>query len=243
MRSDGREQDQLRTLRCQTDINIYAEGSCIFETGRTRVHCTATISRDLPRWRRDSGAGWVNAEYRMLPRSTSTRSLREGRFDTKGRTAEIQRLIGRALRSVVDMRALGPRQVHIDCDVLQADGGTRTASVNGGFVAMVLGLQSMVEAGDLKALPLRDYVAAVSVGIVDSVAMLDLAYDEDSRADVDMNVVMTGKGQIVELQGTAEGAPFSLDQLKAQVDMARKGIKEILAFLENTTGPLDLKRR
>jgi len=227
MRTDRRELDQLRTIDCQLDVNVHAEGSCIFSMGNTRIHCTASVIKDVPRWRRDSGMGWVTAEYRMLPRATQTRSYREGRSDMKGRTAEIQRLIARSLRSVVDMRALGRRQVMVDCDVLQADGGTRTASICASYIALVRAFQTLVDAGQLNALPLNGGVAAVSVGLVDGAPMLDLAYDEDSRADVDLNVVMTHAGGFVEVQGTAEGQTFSREQLDALVDMAAGGITEI----------------
>jgi ribonuclease PH len=229
MRSDRRTLDQLRPLDCALDVNVHAEGSCRLSMGHTTIHCTASVSTDLPRWRRDSGMGWVTAEYRMLPRATSSRSQREGRSDMKGRTAEIQRLIARSLRSVVDMRALGRRQVVVDCDVLQADGGTRTASINAAYIALVRALQALVDAGQLPALPLTDGVAAVSVGMVDGEPMLDLAYDEDARADVDFNVVMTHSGGFVEVQGTAEGRPFTREQLDALVDLAAGGITEIAA--------------
>jgi ribonuclease PH len=227
MRSDLRSLDQLRPVDCQLDVNLHAEGSCIYTMGNTRVHCTASVSTDIPRWLRDSGKGWVTAEYRMLPRATNTRIQREGRSDMKGRTAEIQRLIARSLRAVVDLRALGHRQIVVDCDVLQADGGTRTASINGAYIALVRALQALVDAGQLAALPLHDGVAAVSVGLVDGAPMLDLAYDEDARADVDFNVVMTHAGGFVEVQGTAEGEPFSRAQLDALVDLAAGGIAEI----------------
>ena len=227
MRTDRRQLDQLRPVICELDVNLHAEGSCIIGMGNTRVHCTASVTTDLPRWRRDSGMGWVTAEYRMLPRATHTRSLREGRSDMKGRTAEIQRLIARSLRSVVDMRALGRRQIVVDCDVLQADGGTRTASINGAYVALVRALQALVDAGQLEELPLTGGVAAISVGLVDGQPMLDLAYDEDARADVDLNVVMTHDGGFVEVQGTAEGRPFARRQLDALVDLAATGIVEV----------------
>jgi ribonuclease PH len=227
MRTDARALEQLRPIDCQLDINLHAEGSCLFAMGNTRVYCTASVTPDVPRWRRDSGMGWVTAEYRMLPRATQTRSFREGRSDMKGRTAEIQRLIARSLRSVVDMRALGRRQIMVDCDVLQADGGTRCASINGAWIALARALQALVDAGQLDALPLTGGVAAVSVGLVDGAPMLDLAYDEDARADVDMNVVMTHAGGFVEVQGTAEGQTFGRPQLDALVDLAAAGIDEI----------------
>jgi ribonuclease PH len=231
MRRDGRQLNEPRTLGCKTRINRYAEGSCIFEMGFTRVHCTASVSEDLPRWRKESGSGWVTAEYRMLPRATDTRTNREG-DKLKGRTAEIQRLIGRALRAAVDLEALGPRLVTIDCDVLQADGGTRTASVNGGFVAMCLAFQDLVASGKLPTMPIRHHVAAMSVGIVDGLAMADLAYEEDFAADVDLNLVMTKDGAWVEIQGTAEGEPFSSDQLQAMLEAGTASLPTVIAAQE-----------
>jgi ribonuclease PH len=210
-------------------VNLHAEGSCRFALGLTVVHCTASLDPDLPRWRRDSGQGWVTAEYRMLPRATSTRTPREGRFDVKGRTAEIQRLVGRALRAVTDLKALGARQFIVDCDVLQADGGTRIASVNGGFLALVQAFASLVDAGALPRIPLRAGVAAVSVGLVDGVPLLDLAYDEDARAQVDLNVVSTSDGRIVEVQGTAEGEPFGRADLDGLLDLALPALGRIHA--------------
>ncbi len=236
MRMDRRADDELRSMTCQLDVNVYAEGSCVFAVGNTKVHCTASVSIDLPRWRRDSGKGWVTAEYRMLPRATQTRNQREGRADIKGRTAEIQRLVARSLRAVVDMRALGHRQVVVDCDVLQADGGTRCASINGAYIALVRALQALVDAGQLERLPLLGGVAAVSVGLVDGRPMLDLAYDEDARADVDLNVVMTHGGGIVEVQGTAEGEPFAREQLDALVDLATAGIHDIATAQQGFLG-------
>jgi ribonuclease PH len=227
MRSDRRAPDQLREIRCEIGVNLHAEGSCLFSMGNTRVYCTATVTNEVPRWRRDSGLGWVTGEYRMLPRATSTRSLREGKTDLKGRTAEIERLVGRSLRAVVDLKALGTRQVVLDCDVLQADGGTRTASINGAFIALSLALDSLVKAGQFPRSPLTDGVAAVSVGLVDGQPVLDLAYDEDARADVDMNVVMTHSGGLVEVQGTAEGHPFARAQLDRLLDLAGGGIATI----------------
>lgn len=230
MRTDGRSPSELRPLHCTTGINAFAEGSCIFEMGLTRVHCTATLSPDLPRWRRDSGLGWLHAEYRMLPRATSQRMFREGRNGVRGRTAEIQRMIGRALRSVVDMEVLGHRQLTLDCDVFQADGGTRTAAVNGAYVALHQALRGLYRAEQLREWPLHDSVAAVSVGLVDDAPLLDLAYEEDSRARVDLNVVMTGGGRFVELQGAAEGRPFERERLDELLEMAQGGIREITAY-------------
>ena len=228
MRSDGRRPDQLRPIHFELGVNLHAEGSCIVSTGNTKVYCTATVSGDLPRWRKESGLGWVTAEYRMLPRATSSRTRREG-DRIKGRTAEIQRLIGRSLRAVVDERALGPRIISIDCDVLQADGGTRTASINGAWVALALACKRLQYEGELVRSPLKGQVAAISVGIVDGVPLLDLPYTEDAAAEVDMNVVMTGDDRLIEVQGTAEGEPFSFEQLNALTDLARGGIRQIVA--------------
>ncbi len=238
MRRDGREAEEPRALNCETSVNRYAEGSCIFEMGNTRVHCTASVSEDVPRWRRDSGMGWVTAEYRMLPRSTDTRTRREGSQGIKGRTAEIQRLVGRALRAGVDMKALGPRVVTIDCDVLQADGGTRTASVNGGFVAMAQAFQRLVEKGKLNSMPLLHSIAAVSVGLVDGKAIADLCYEEDVSAQVDMNLVLTGDGQIVEVQGTAEHGTFSPEQLHQLVEVGHRSIREVTRLQRQALGGL-----
>lgn len=228
MRSDGRRPDQLRPLHFELDVNLHAEGSCIVSSGKTRVYCTASVSGDLPRWRKASGLGWVTAEYRMLPRATDTRGRREG-DRLSGRTAEIQRLIGRSLRAVIDERALGPRVVSIDCDVLQADGGTRTASINGAYVALALAIKRLQHEGELARSPLKGPVAAVSVGVVDGVPLLDLPYVEDAAAEVDMNVVMTGDERLIEVQGTAEGEPFSFEQLHSLLDLARVGVKQIVA--------------
>jgi len=229
IRSDRRAPADLRALEAHLGVNLHAEGSCRFHLGNTEVHCTASLDPDLPRWRRDSGLGWVTAEYRMLPRATSTRTPREGRFDLKGRTAEIQRFVGRALRAVTDLRVLGPRQIIVDCDVLQADGGTRIASVNGGFLALVQALASLVDGGVLPRMPVRAGVAAVSVGLVDGAPLLDLAYDEDARARVDLNVVATSDGRIVEVQGTAEGEPFERADLDVLLDLALPALRRILA--------------
>src|SRR3954465_9087304 len=192
-RSDNRSADQMRPVKITPDFIRTSEGSCLIEVGNTRVICTASIEESVPHWMRNSGKGWITSEYGMLPRSTLTRSPRESaRGKVGGRTHEIQRLIGRSMRAVVDLHKLGERTLWIDCDVIQADGGTRTASITGGFVAMTLALQKLVSAGTLKALPLRDLVGAISVGIVDNEVLLDLAYEEDSRAEVDMNFVLTG---------------------------------------------------
>ena len=229
-RSDNRALDQMRPVSITPNYISTAEGSCLIEIGNTRVICTATIEDTVPQFLRSSGKGWVTAEYGMLPRATLTRSPREvtkGRAG--GRTHEIQRLIGRSLRAVTDMQRMGERSVLIDCDVIQADGGTRTASITGAFVAMGLAVVAMVETGSLKESPILDYVAATSVGIVDREVMLDLCYEEDSRADVDMNLVITGGGKIVEVQATAEHHPFNDAQLATMMRLARKGIEELVA--------------
>src|SRR5689334_8765461 len=212
MRTDNRTLDQLRPTRIQPQFLIYPEGSVLVEAGRTRVICTASVEDRVPPFLRNTGKGWVTAEYGMLPRATSTRTQREASAGkVGGRTQEIQRLIGRALRSVTTLPALGERTIWLDCDVIQADGGTRTASITGAFVALALACEKMRERDMLRAIPIADYVAATSVGIVDGEALLDLAYDDDSRAEVDMNIVKTGAGKFIEVQGTAEGPPFSRD--------------------------------
>ncbi len=227
-RSENRRPDQLRTLTIETGVAPYAEGSCIISAGNTRVLCTASVVEGVPRWRESSGAGWVTAEYAMLPRATHTRTGRE-RNGPKGRTQEIQRLIGRSLRSVTDMKAMGPVTVTVDCDVLQADGGTRTASITGACVALALAGDWMIQEGLCVQSPLRERVAAVSVGIVDGTPSLDLDYPEDFAAQVDMNVVGTQSGGLVEVQGTAEGDPFRREELDALMDLALSGIEGLLA--------------
>jgi ribonuclease PH len=229
-RPDGRAADSLRQTRFTMGYVATAEGSVLIETGNTRVLCNATVETGVPGWMRNSGRGWVTAEYGMLPRATLTRTPRESeRGKVGGRTHEIQRLIGRSLRAVVDMKALGERTIILDCDVLQADGGTRTAAVTGASVALAIALGSLVAAGTLKASPLRQMLAATSVGIVDGNILLDLAYEEDSRADVDMNVVMLADGGLVETQATAERVSYTRAQLTAMLDLAEKGIRELLA--------------
>jgi ribonuclease PH len=228
MRHDGRAPDELRPLQIVPGFIEPADGSALISVGQTRVVCTASIESSVPRWRAGSGQGWVTAEYGMLPASTGQRKQRDatrGRLD--GRTVEIQRLIGRALRGVVDLAALGERTVWIDCDVLQADGGTRCAAISGAFVALELALAPLVARGDLAALPFDGSVAAVSCGIVDDVCVLDLDYAEDSTADVDMNVVMASGGRLVEVQGTAEGRPFDRAALDALLELASTGIARI----------------
>jgi ribonuclease PH len=228
MRIDGRAADQLRQTKITTDFLVTAEGSVLIETGNTRVLCAATVEDSVPGFLRNTGKGWVTAEYSMLPRATSTRTPREltkGR--ASGRTHEIQRLIGRALRSVVDLKALGERSIILDCDVIQADGGTRTAAITGAYVALAIALNTLVEYKALAKNPLIDSVAATSVGLVGGVAMLDLAYAEDSRADVDMNVVMTGSDKFVEVQATAEQIAFDDAQMADLIALARIGLSHL----------------
>lgn len=233
-RHDGRASDELRPVKMQPGFMPNAEGSCLVEMGDTKVICTATIDEGVPRWMQGSGKGWVTAEYGMLPRSSSQRIPREvNKGRPSGRTQEIQRLIGRSLRAVTDMDKLGERTIWIDCDVLQADGGTRTASITGSFVALSLAMTNVVGSDDL---PLLDSVAAISVGIVDGVPCLDLNYIEDSGAQVDMNIVMTGAGKIVEVQGTAEHGAFSRDELDLLLDLGTKGIKELTVLQEQALG-------
>ena len=216
-----------------------AEGSVLIEAGRTRVICTASVEDRVPPFLRNSGKGWVTAEYGMLPRATNTRTQREASAGkVGGRTQEIQRLIGRSLRSVMNLPALGERTVWIDCDVIQADGGTRTASITGAFVALALALETMKKRGQLSAIPLSDYVAAISVGIVDGEALLDLAYEDDSRAEVDMNIVKTGSGRFIEVQGTAEGPPFERTALNTLLDLADIGIRQLIEKQKAIVGHL-----
>jgi ribonuclease PH len=228
MRSDGRQPNQLRPTKITPDYLATAEGSVLIEAGNTRVLCAASVEDTVPAFLRGTGKGWVTAEYAMLPRATLTRTPREitkGR--PSGRTHEIQRLIGRSLRSVVDLAVLGERSIIVDCDVLQADGGTRTAAITGAYVALAIALGTLVKFKVIPRSPIIDSVAATSVGIVGGVAMLDLAYGEDSHADVDMNVVLTGAGKFVELQATAEHTPFDEEELDSLVDLARAGIREL----------------
>ena len=237
MRTDNRQPDQLRLTKLTPNFLIHPEGSVLVEAGRTRVICTASVEDRVPPFLRNSGKGWITAEYGMLPRATSTRTTREAsQGKVGGRTQEIQRLIGRALRSVARLEELGERTIWIDCDVIQADGGTRTAAITGGFVALALALRHAKEQGLLKRVPLQDHVAATSVGIVAGVPMLDLAYDEDSKADVDMNIVQTGNGRFIEVQGTAEAAPFGRDALLQLLDLAEKGIKHLVSLQREILG-------
>ena len=231
-RDDKREFDQLRTTRITPGVSPYAEGSALIEVGGTKVICTATVEERVPPFLRNKGTGWVTAEYAMLPRATHTRTNRETTRPS-GRTQEIQRLIGRSLRAVVDLKMLGERQIFIDCDVLQADGGTRTASITGAYVALSLACKRLLSKGTLKTSPLLSEVAAISVGIVQNTAILDLCYTEDSNAEVDMNVVCTSAGKFIELQGTAERAPFDREQMNRMLELAEKGISELFAIQRN----------
>jgi ribonuclease PH len=236
-RSGERRPDELRPVRIQRGFTRHPEGSVLVEFGDTRVLCTASVEERVPPFLKDSGRGWVTAEYGMLPRSTNTRTEREAaRGKQSGRTQEIQRLIGRALRAVTDLAALGPRTIQIDCDVLQADGGTRTAAITGGFVALHDALSWLVSNGALHSLPIKDFVAAVSVGIHEGTPVLDLDYAEDFACGCDMNVVMTGNGNFVEVQGTAEGAPFSRLELDALLGLAERGVAELVSHQRRALG-------
>ena len=229
MRTDERSAQQLRPTTITPNFLMHAEGSVLIETGSTRVICAASVEDRVPQFLRNTGKGWVTAEYGMLPRATSTRTQREASAGkVGGRTQEIQRLIGRSLRSVTNLNALGERTIWIDCDVIQADGGTRTASITGAFVALALALEKMRERDMIRAIPLSDYVAATSVGVVDGEPLLDLAYDDDSRADVDMNIVKTGDGRFIEVQGTAEAMPFGREALNALLELADRGIRQLV---------------
>ncbi|MBI4519834.1 MAG: ribonuclease PH [Gemmatimonadetes bacterium] len=232
-RPDGRKPGDLRPLAIEIDAAEFAEGSCLITAGRTRVLCTATLQLGVPAWRTASGAGWVTAEYAMLPRATLERTPRE-RGALGGRTQEIQRLVGRSLRAVTDLEKLGARTVIVDCDVLQADGGTRTAAITGGAVALASACARLVSRGELPANPVRELVAAISAGIVDHECRLDLDYREDAAASVDMNVVATASGRLVEVQGTAEGDPFHREQLDELIDLALAGIRRLVAAQQQT---------
>jgi len=236
-RPSGRHPEELRQVSLELDVNRYAEGSCLVRFGHTAVLCTASVEESLPPWLRNSGRGWVTAEYGMLPRATHTRGDREAaKGKQSGRTQEIQRLIGRSLRAVTDLAALGERQVKIDCDVLQADGGTRTAAITGSYVALHLAFQHMRELGALKTMPLTDQVAAVSCGLVKGVACLDLDYDEDSGAEADANFVITGRGRLVEVQATAERGTFERAQLDRLMDLAAQGVGALAARQREALG-------
>ena len=238
-RIDGRAAAELRPTRITPGFLMHAEGSVLIEVGKTRVVCSASVEDRVPPFLRNTGRGWVTAEYGMLPRATSTRTQREASAGkVGGRTQEIQRLIGRSLRSVTRLPELGERTIWVDCDVIQADGGTRTASITGGFVALVLALRKLRESGAIRTLPVQDHVAATSVGVVSGTPMLDLAYEEDSKAEVDMNVVKTGDGRFVEIQGTAEGPPFERAALDSLMELADAGIRELVELQRSVTGPI-----
>ena len=238
-RSDGRKNDELRHVKIHRNYIKYAEGAVLIEVGDTKVICTATIEEKVPPHLKDKKKGWVTAEYAMLPRSAHSRIVRESaRGKIGGRTHEIQRLIGRALRSIVDLEMLGERTVWIDCDVIQADGGTRTASITGSFIALADAMKFALKNGMIAEMPLRDYLAAVSVGIVNEEPVIDLNYAEDSTAEVDMNIVMTGKGRFVEIQGTAEGSPFSKAQMEGLITLAKHGIEELVDIQRKLVGEI-----
>lgn len=236
-RFDGRQNDQLRSVKMTKDYIIHPQGSVLIEMGNTKVICTAMIEEKVPPFLKGSGTGWITAEYGMLPGSTQTRKIRDaakGKID--GRSMEIQRLIGRALRSVVDLAKLGERTIWIDCDVIQADGGTRTAAITGSFVALMSAFQKLIAQGTLESAPITDYVAAVSVGVHNGEAILDLCYEEDSKAEVDMNLVMTGSGKFIEIQGTGEERPFDQEELTQMLAIGNKGIRELMAIQKLTLG-------
>jgi ribonuclease PH len=242
MRPSGRTPDQLRKVTLEPGFSRHAEGSCLVKFGDTHVLCTASVDERVPPWMRNSGKGWVTAEYGMLPRSTHTRTDREAaRGKQSGRTQEIQRLIGRALRAVVDMPAMGERQINIDCDVLQADGGTRTASITGAWVALNFAFERLIKDGKLALSPMTGQVAAVSCGLWEGTAVLDLDYPEDSKAQADANFVLTGNGGIVEIQGTAEDKPFSEPQFLELLALAKKGVTELTALQRQAIGPAPVK--
>ena len=228
VRHSGRKNNELRNIKIEKDFSPYAEGSCLVTFGGTKVICTASVEENLPHFLKGRGQGWVTAEYGMIPRSTHSRMRRESSSGKQsGRTQEIQRLIGRSLRSVVDLKKLGERQITIDCDVIQADGGTRTAAITGGFVALKLAINKLIKHKALMQDPITDQIAAISCGIIDGEAMLDLDYKEDSSAQVDANFIMTSKGKIVEIQSTAEESPFSVDQLHEMLDLASSAVKKL----------------
>ncbi len=238
-RTDGRLADAVRETRITADYTVHAEGSVLIEVGRTKVICTASVEDRVPPFLRGSGKGWVTAEYGMLPRATSTRTQREASAGkVGGRTQEIQRLIGRSLRSVTTLTEVGERSIYVDCDVIQADGGTRTAAITGGFVALVLAFEKLRLQAAISRIPVSDYVAATSVGVVDGTPLLDLAYDEDSRAEVDMNIVKTSDGRFIELQGTAETKPFDRNGLDALLALGDKGIRQLIEKQREVVGKI-----
>lgn len=238
IRPDGRKPDQIREIRLTRPYQKHAEGSVLVEMGDTTVVCSVSVEERVPPWLKGTGQGWITAEYGMLPRSTQNRLNRETVIKTTGRTYEIQRLIGRAMRAVVDMPALGERTFYVDCDVIQADGGTRTAAINGAFIAMVDALRKMQESKKIRKIPVEDYLAAVSIGIVDSKVLLDLCYLEDSQADVDLTLVMTGSGRLVEIQAGGEGTTFSLEDLDSLIGEGAKAIKKIVKWQKEILGDL-----
>lgn len=242
MRADGRQPDELRPYKATLGPNKYAEGSVLIEIGDTVVLCTATTEERVPPFLKGQGQGWVTAEYAMLPRATSTRNQRESiRGKLGGRTMEIQRLIGRALRAVVDLEALGERTITVDCDVLQADGGTRTTSITGGYLALALAIHKLAQTTEFERYPLRDYLASISVGVLGELPVLDLNYEEDSAAKVDMNIVMTGAGHFVEVQGTGEESPFSRAELDRLLKLAESGIGRLIAWQRTLLGEAGLR--
>jgi ribonuclease PH len=237
VRADRRQPAELRPVQITRNVNKHAEGSVLIEVGDTKVICTASIEEGVPPFRRESGEGWLTSEYAMLPRATATRSPREAaRGRLGGRTHEIQRLIGRSLRAVVDFRLLGPRTVWVDCDVIQADGGTRTASITGGFIAVFDALEHLRASGLIPRIPLWDFVAATSVGLIAGQPLLDLTYQEDSGCQVDMNIVMTGREQLIEVQGTAEHQPFTRPELEQLLDLATHGVRQLIQLQRNLIG-------
>ncbi|EXX89406.1 ribonuclease PH [Paenibacillus darwinianus] len=239
MRTDKRSLNELRRLTLKPHPNKYAEGSVWIEMGDTKVLCTATVDEKVPPFMKGQGKGWITAEYSMLPRATQTRNQRESaKGKLTGRTMEIQRLIGRALRSVIDLQALGERTITLDCDVIQADGGTRTTSITGAFVALALAVHNLSLQHNFNRYPITDYLASVSVGVIQEQAMLDLNYEEDSKAKVDMNVVMTGTGKFVEIQGTGEDAPFSRDELQKLLSLSEEGIRTLIEKQKEALGPV-----
>ena len=238
-RFNGRSSNQARQVKVTKNYIIHPHGSVLFEMGNTHVLCSASVDNKVPSFLRDKGQGWVTAEYSMLPSSTNTRTMREAsKGKVSGRTQEIQRLIGRSLRSIINLKKLGERTVWIDCDVIQADGGTRCASITGAFIALMLAMKKLKKDKLIKEIPVRDYVAAISVGVVNGKNYLDLDYSEDSEADVDMNIIKTGTGGFVEIQGTAEREPFSDKQMKAMLTLADKGIKQLVAIQKKAIGTL-----
>lgn len=236
-RLDARRADEIRKTKIVPDVSTYAEGSALIEVGDTKVLCTASVENKLPRWLRNSGKGWVTSEYAMLPRATQTRSQRE-RPSPSGRTMEIQRLIGRSLRAIVDLKKLGERQIYLDCDVVQADGGTRCASITGAYVALNLACKGLVKKGKLSVSPISGEVAAISVGIIEGTPILDLKYEEDANADVDMNVVCTNMGKFIEIQGTAEQKTFDRNQMNEMLALAEKGINELFEIQRHALNEL-----